>query len=108
MHRRDMMVGVFWLSMMLPVIGGLHGATRHFFCDYCMSWLFTRPEGEADFVNVRSTMFDNAADYRPFIETFTKEKLDWVSTGAAHGFEEFPPEEQFPVLLQQYAEAAGG
>ena len=91
-----------------PVIGGLHGATRHFFCDYCMSWLFTRPEGEADFVNVRSTMFDNAADYRPFIETFTKEKLDWVSTGAAHGFEEFPPEEQFPVLLQQYAEAAGG
>lgn len=89
-----------------PVIGGLHGATRHFFCGYCMSWLFTRPEGQGDFVNVRSTMFDNAADYRPFIETFTSEKLDWVSTGATHSFPEFPPQEQFPALLQKYADTA--
>ena len=28
-----------------PVIGGLHGPARHFFCPHCMSWLFTRPEG---------------------------------------------------------------
>jgi len=28
-----------------PVIGGLHGATRHFFCPHCMSWLFTRMPG---------------------------------------------------------------
>ena len=28
-----------------PVIGGLHGATRHYFCPHCMSWMFTRPEG---------------------------------------------------------------
>ena len=28
-----------------PVIGGLHGNTRHYFCGHCMSWLFTRPEG---------------------------------------------------------------
>ncbi|SOB90661.1 hypothetical protein SAMN05877962_101196 [Alloalcanivorax xenomutans] len=87
-----------------PVIGGLRGATRHFFCDYCMSWLFTRPEGEVDLVNVRSSMFENAADYRPFIDTFTKEKLEWASTGAVHGFDEFPPQEQFPSLLQQYAD----
>jgi hypothetical protein len=25
-----------------PVIGGLHGANRHYFCAYCMSWIFTR------------------------------------------------------------------
>ena len=37
-----------------PVIGGLHGPTRHFFCEYCMSWLFTRPEGFDWFVNVRA------------------------------------------------------
>lgn len=86
-----------------PVIGGLHGATRHFFCGYCMSWLFTRPEGVGDFVNVRSTMFENAADYRPFIETFTKEKLAWASTGATHSFDGFPPEDRFPALLSEYA-----
>lgn len=86
-----------------PVIGGLHGATRHFFCDYCMSWLFTRPEGVGDFVNVRSTMFEAAADYRPFIETFTKEKLAWASTGATHSFDGFPPEDRFPALLSEYA-----
>jgi hypothetical protein len=41
-----------------PVIGGLRGATRHYFCAYCMSWLFTRPEGMDEFVNVRVTMMD--------------------------------------------------
>jgi hypothetical protein len=28
-----------------PVVGGLQGATRHFFCPFCKSWMFTRPEG---------------------------------------------------------------
>ncbi|MGH8428823.1 MAG: GFA family protein, partial [Solimonas sp.] len=41
-----------------PVIGGLHGAVRHFFCAHCMSWLFTRPVGFDHFVNVRVTMLD--------------------------------------------------
>ena len=36
-----------------PVIGGLHGPTRHFFCAYCMSWMFTRPDGFDAIVNVR-------------------------------------------------------
>src|SRR6478735_12330017 len=44
-----------------PVIGGLHGATRHFFCPHCMSWLFTRPEGLDEFVNVRTVMLDDAS-----------------------------------------------
>ena len=46
-----------------PVIGGLHGPTRHFFCAYCMSWMFTRPDGFDAIVNVRVTMLD---DPRPF------------------------------------------
>ena len=25
-----------------PVIGGLHGLSRHYFCPYCRSWMFTR------------------------------------------------------------------
>ena len=39
-----------------PVIGGLHGASKHYFCPHCMSWIFTRPEGIDEFVNIRPTM----------------------------------------------------
>ena len=63
-----------------PVIGGLHGATRHFFCPHCMSWLFTRPEGVDEFVNVRATMLDNAEGFIPFIEFYTSEALPWATT----------------------------
>ena len=86
-----------------PVVGGLHGSTRHYFCEYCMSWLFTRPEGTDDFVNVRSTMLEDSQRYKPFIETYVDEKLAWATTGAKHSFNKFPPQEQFPGLLQEYA-----
>jgi len=85
-----------------PVIGGLHGPTRHFFCSHCMSWVFTRPEGMDDFVNVRATMLDDARSYRPFIETYTCEKLPWAATSAVHSFDKYPPMEQFPALLAEY------
>ena len=39
-----------------PVIGGMHGTTRHYFCAHCMSWLFTRPEGIYKLMNVRATL----------------------------------------------------
>jgi len=48
-----------------PVIGGLHGPTRHFHCDHCKSWLFTRPEGLDAFVNIRTTMLDARMSARP-------------------------------------------
>ena len=69
-----------------PVIGGLHGPTRHYFCPYCMSWMFTRPEGFDWLVNVRSTMLDDPRWSTPFIETWTSEKLPWVTTPAVHSF----------------------
>ena len=48
-----------------PVIGGLHGTTRHYFCPHCMSWMFTRPEGFDWFVNLRATMLDDAQLVHP-------------------------------------------
>lgn len=91
-----------------PVIGGLHGTTRHFFCPHCMSWLFTRPEGMDEFVNVRSTMLDDAASFAPFIETYTSEKLPWATTAAVHSFETLPPMERYPELVAEYAERSAG
>jgi len=86
-----------------PVIGGLRGGTRHYFCDYCMSWLLTRPEGMDNFVNVRATLLDNPEDFAPFIETCTREKLSWALTGAAFSYHQFPDQAEFPHLLQTYA-----
>ncbi|PST21984.1 GFA family protein [Mesorhizobium plurifarium] len=86
-----------------PVIGGLRGATRHYFCPHCMSWMFTRPEGMDWFVNLRATMLDDAGWYRPFIETWTSEKLPWASTSAVHSYAALPPLEDYEQLLADYA-----
>ncbi len=73
-----------------PVIGGLHGLTRHYFCPHCMSWMFTRPEGMDWFVNLRPTMLDDASWFTPFIETWTREKLPFAETGAVYSYETLP------------------
>ena len=86
-----------------PVIGGLHGEHRHFFCSHCKSWVFTEPHGVDQFVNVRPTMFDDVSWFIPFIETYTSEKLPWVTTPARHSFERFPEMTNFPGLLAEYA-----
>ena len=86
-----------------PVIGGLHGATRHYFCPHCMTWMFTRPEGLDFFVNVRSTMFKEAAQLAPYVETYAAEKLPFAQTGAPRSFETVPPMEAWEGLMQEYA-----
>jgi hypothetical protein len=86
-----------------PIIGGLHGPTRHFFCSHCMSWIFTRPEGMNNFVNVRTTLLDQPPQEAPFIETFTSEALPWAKTGAKHSFEGFPPMESYAPLMEEFA-----
>ena len=90
-----------------PVIGGLHGASRHYFCGHCLSWMFTRPEGVDFFVNVRSALFEPAAWSEPFVETVTAEKMPWATTPAKHAYEHFPPMEDFPRLLAEYAAQRG-
>jgi hypothetical protein len=87
-----------------PVIGGLHGAAKHYFCPHCMSWMFTRPEGMDFFVNVRPTMLDEPRWCVPFAETQTAEKLPWAATPAIHSFERFPPMEAYEGLMKAYAE----
>jgi hypothetical protein len=86
-----------------PVIGGLHGPTRHHHCDHCKSWLFTRPEGMDEFVNVRTTMLDVPPTAPPFMETFRDEGLPWASTGAVHSFATVPPMERYGSLMAEYA-----
>lgn len=91
-----------------PVVGGLHGDDiHHYFCGYCMSWIFTRAVGFDWFVNVRTTMLDDATGLDPFIETFTSEKLPWATTPATHRFAQFPAMEDYGELTAQYAKSTG-
>ena len=86
-----------------PVIGGLHGASRHFHCEFCKSWLFTRPDGMDEFVNVRATMLDDHGWYVPFVETCTAEALPWATTGATHRFPNIPASEAFGPIVAEFA-----
>ncbi|MGO4840002.1 aldehyde-activating protein, partial [Rhizobiaceae sp. 2RAB30] len=42
------------------------------------------------------------------IETFTSEKLPWVTTSAKHSFETYPPFENYEGLTAEYAELLAG
>ncbi|PIB66951.1 GFA family protein [Pseudomonas sp. 2822-17] len=93
----------FTVTQGCPMTGGLHGANRHYMCPHCMSWLFTRPHGIDEFVNVRATLLDNASGYVPFMETWTSEKLPWATTPAVESFAQLPEPQDFPRLMQAYA-----
>lgn len=88
-----------------PVIGGTHGETRHYFCGWCMSWLYTRPHGLDDLVNLRATLFGHLADSPPFLETWTSERRAWAQTGATRSFPGLPDPATFPALMQAYRES---
>ncbi|MEX6664709.1 GFA family protein [Pseudomonas sp. W2Oct36] len=84
------------------VIGGLHGSTRHYFCAHCLTWLFTRPAGVDEYVGVRSSLLENPQQYLPFMETWTREKLPWVTTGASVSYEAFPDPQDYPALMSKF------
>lgn len=92
-----------------PTIGGLHGSPKHYHCPHCMSWMFTRPDDAPWLVNVRAVLLDDSSDFSPFMETFTDEKLPWVTTPAVRSFAQFPSMEDYPDLLAafQASRAAG-
>jgi hypothetical protein len=92
----------FTLTRGAPIPGALRGEHRHMHCPDCLSWVYTNPAGMDWFVNVRATMFDDTRWAKPFIETMTSEKLDWVTTPAVHAYAHFPTEADFPALLQEF------
>jgi hypothetical protein len=86
-----------------PVLGGLRNPElQHFFCPQCMTWMFTRflPE----FVNVRATMLEDVSWFAPFMETWTKTKMPWVTTPAIHSYPEFPPMEDYTKLTAEFSQ----
>ena len=105
----------FSLSEMIPVdgfrllegepsIGALHGPSRYLYCPRCLNWLFTRPAGFDSFIMVRAMMLDEVADYTPYIETMTRDKLPWATTPAVMSFPGFPSPNDLGDVLRAFAE----
>jgi hypothetical protein len=112
-----MSASAFSLSVLIPsagftvtgdvVVGGIHGPTaKHYHCDYCKGWMFTRPTGMDQFVNVRATLLDDASWFVPFVETATSEGLPWAKTGAKHSFPNIPGPEAFGPIVEDFAKHA--
>ncbi|MDO8422779.1 MAG: GFA family protein [Parvibaculum sp.] len=87
-----------------PVIGGMHEKPIHYFCPHCMSWVFTRFDEASPFMNLRATMLDDATWFEPFIESCVPERLPWAQTTAIHQFDTFPTMDDYPALIQEFAE----
>ena len=87
-----------------PVIGGLHGSTKHYFCPHCKSCIYSQLEGQDSVVNIRMTLFDGLKPFAPFIEIHTSEKLPWVKTTAMHIYDKIPAPEELDGLLSEYAD----
>jgi hypothetical protein len=85
------------------VIGGLGGNDiQHFFCPRCMSWMFTRPLAVPSLVNVRATMLEQHGWFKPYLETWTREKLPWAVTGAPRSYEAMPAFEDFEQITREF------
>ena len=90
------------------VIGGLHGdEAHHHHCDWCKSWLFTRPAADLGFVNVRATLLDDPSWFAPWMETQTAERLPWAITSADRSYPRFPELDEYQGLIAQYRAARG-
>lgn len=91
-----------------PVLGGMRATPEHFFCGWCMSWVFTRMPGAEWFVNIRATLLDDPSGFaEPFVETCRAEGLPWAVTGAARSYPGMPPLEDWEELMRAFRAARG-
>jgi hypothetical protein len=95
--------GGFEVTAGEPVIGGLHGRTKHYFCPRCMTWMFTRPDGMEEFVNLRPSMLDDHAWFVPYIEVWRREGIPWARTPAVKSYAAEPEFAEYAELVENYA-----
>ena len=88
-----------------PMLGGLKGDTRHYFCRACLSWLYTIPPMATDLVNVRSGMLDDFEGHRPFAEFHLAEALPGMALGLERGYAASIDMAGFERLLADFAQS---
>jgi hypothetical protein len=92
----------FRVTVGRTIRGGMKTGPDHEFCPECMSWMFTTAKEIEGFVNVRSTMFDDATLHKPYVEMSLAEAVPGSASGAVHSYNGFPPESEFPQLIAAY------
>lgn len=117
-HCRDcqkLCASAFSLTTMFPaeaffltgdlIIGGRgHGARQHFFCKSCLNFVYSRIGSASSRINLRTSLLDAAADFAPFVELMTNEKLPWVTLPVAHRFAEYPMDQTvLQALMSDFA-----
>jgi hypothetical protein len=90
------------------VVGGADPAFGHRFCPRCLSWVWTKNPRMDGFRNVRATMLDEPGWARPFVETWTAQRLPWGDTGAERSYAGFPPAAEYDALVAAYPGWAAG
>lgn len=88
------------------VAGGADPAFGHRFCPTCLSWVWTKHPMMRGFRNLRTPMLDDPVWARPYIETWTSERLPWVEAGGVRTYPGFPSMEEYGALLGAYADWA--
>ena len=89
------------------VLGQCKSAGQHHFCKACFSWIYTKPAGLDDMVNIRTPMLDRAAEFLPFAEFFCGEGLPGMASGAPMSFDTAPEVDEFLALAEKYLTWAG-
>ena len=117
-HCRDCQkfsASAYSLSAMFPsdgfactgdlIIGGRGSPERtHYFCKSCMGFVFSRITGADHRINLRISVLDDAAEFEPFVELMTGEKLPWASVPAVHSYTSYPESvEDLQMLMDAYS-----
>jgi hypothetical protein len=91
-----------------PVLGGLQAEPKHYHCPACKSWMYTCPTSLPWMVNLRPTMLDDHAWFRPLVDFYRAEGFAWAATGAKHSFDTVPDDEAAigPLVAEYAAEGA--
>ena len=85
------------------VLGGLKAKIHHHHCGSCLSWLYTVGDELQGLINIRSSMFDDAAAHRPFADAWLSEGLGWAQSGAELRYDTVPSNDEVPAVLEAYA-----
>lgn len=119
-HCRDcqkLTASAYSLSTMFPsdsfsvsgdlITGGLGaGGRTHYFCASCLGFIYSQIDGADGRVNVRTSLLDQSASFKPFIEVMTEEKLPWAKVLTVHSFAQRPASPlDLDALMTAYTQA---
>jgi hypothetical protein len=94
----------FTITEGTPVLGGFRGATQHFFCPDCMSWMFTRPERMDQYVNLRLVNARRAAMGRAIHRGLDRRGVPVGKTAAVHCYTTQPDFEDYGRLIEDFSQ----